>query len=93
MGGYLVGSATVMSIALADRLGIFVRMADQKAPMTSSEVACALELSERFVRELLFALVRPAASYDVQYVKCWCAVKQAKPPCAFKPRATAAVLH
>ena len=63
VGGYLVGSAAMMSIALADRLGILVHLAEQAAPLTSDDVASALKLSERFVRELLFSLVRLAAKH------------------------------
>lgn len=58
MGGYLCGAATTLMVALGDSLGLFRYMAGMP-PATSSDIADGTNLHERWVREMLYQLVRP----------------------------------
>ena len=62
MAQNLCGAATVLMVGLADSLGIFKHMAG-KPPASSAAIAAATALHERWVRELLYQLVRPAPPY------------------------------
>jgi hypothetical protein len=53
----LRGAATVLMVGLADSLGLF-RYMTGTPPATSSEIAAGMNLHERWVRELLYQLVR-----------------------------------
>ena len=57
MGQNMSGAVTVLMVGLADSLGIFKHMAG-KPPATSTAIATATGLHERWVRELLYQLVR-----------------------------------
>ena len=55
--GYMVGTATLNMVILADMVGLFKHMADRPAE-TTQEIADGMGLNERWIRELLHQLVR-----------------------------------
>jgi hypothetical protein len=57
--GYCTGAQAVTMVALADDLGL-VSWMDGAGACTSTEIAKGMGLHERWIRELLSALVRPS---------------------------------